>query len=521
MRALRRLVLLSLAAVVMTTTWPAGVAAQGTPIPNLGSPAFARVWARTDYPVVDGKAQRSLYFGPANLLSCRENYVEAPEGMRLVTYLDKARLELTDPAANQVTAGLLAKELISGSMQFGNSSFRRYGPANVPVAGDPVQSDAPTYASFAGVSSVEAGTNRAERRFGQVVTDTLNRAGQRGADASLGRYDVRYVDFREELSHNIPDKFADFFYQRGTIANVADDGSISFSEDTLIDWLAVMGLPISEAYWAQVPVGGATKWVLTQAYERRVITYTPDNEAAYRVEMGNIGQHYKLWRHPDGSCNVPAPPPDGGVQPPGDPVPDGKDATVDRKQGPWGTTFTISIRGFRANEQVSFWLTAPDGRTAGTPAPVNAGQHNGSLQLPISTNQAWAAGIWAVTFEGAASKHQSIAYFRVLARPAAPAPAEPVPDGRNATVEPKYGWQGTIFRVRMTGFRPNEKISFWLTAPDGQTVGTPAPLNIGQHSGNLQDIWRTSDAFAPGVWAVTYAGDASGHQAIVYFRIIG
>jgi thermitase len=29
------------------------------------------------------------------------------------------------------------------------------------------------------------------------------------------------------------------------------------------------GYPISQAYWAQVKVAGQTKWVLTQAFERR------------------------------------------------------------------------------------------------------------------------------------------------------------------------------------------------------------------------------------------------------------
>jgi hypothetical protein len=59
---------------------------------------------------------------------------------------------------------------------------------------------------------------------------------------------------------------------------------------------------VTEPYWARVPVGGQPKWVLIQAFERRVLTYTPDNTPEFRVEMGNIGLHYKTWRHPDGTC---------------------------------------------------------------------------------------------------------------------------------------------------------------------------------------------------------------------------
>jgi hypothetical protein len=28
-----------------------------------------------------------------------------------------------------------------------------------------------------------------------------------------------------------------------------------------------------------------------------VLTYTPSNPAAFRVEMGNVGQHYFRWRY--------------------------------------------------------------------------------------------------------------------------------------------------------------------------------------------------------------------------------
>jgi hypothetical protein len=34
-----------------------------------------------------------------------------------------------------------------------------------------------------------------------------------------------------------------------------------------------------------------------QLYERRVLTYTPGNSAAFEVEMGNVGQHYFEWRY--------------------------------------------------------------------------------------------------------------------------------------------------------------------------------------------------------------------------------
>jgi hypothetical protein len=56
-------------------------------------------------------------------------------------------------------------------------------------------------------------------------------------------------------------------------------------------------LPISEPFWARVKVGGVEKEVLMQAFQRRVLTYTPSNPAGFQVEMGNVGQHYLRWRY--------------------------------------------------------------------------------------------------------------------------------------------------------------------------------------------------------------------------------
>jgi hypothetical protein len=58
-----------------------------------------------------------------------------------------------------------------------------------------------------------------------------------------------------------------------------------------------VGYPISEAYWTRVRVGGQTKDVLVQCFERRCLTYTPDNPSGWKVEMANVGQHYHRWRY--------------------------------------------------------------------------------------------------------------------------------------------------------------------------------------------------------------------------------
>ncbi len=73
------------------------------------------------------------------------------------------------------------------------------------------------------------------------------------------------------------------------------------------DWVFVMGPPIGEPYWALVKVGGVDKWVLFQPFERRVLTYTPSNPDPWKVEIGNIGQHYYRWRYEGVGATCPGP----------------------------------------------------------------------------------------------------------------------------------------------------------------------------------------------------------------------
>jgi hypothetical protein len=175
----------------------------------------------------------------------------------------------------------------------GNDSFEPRSPANVAVAGDPEAENpnAPTYRSFRTVAYPLA-DQPAPRRSGQPVTAVLNRDGEVTENPDLARYGVLLDSYDEQLGHNIPRVFTDFFAQQGL---VYENGQ--YLQGQIVDWLFVVGLPISEPYWARVRVGGIEQDVLMQAFERRVLTYTPANDPAWRVEMGNVGQHYLRWRY--------------------------------------------------------------------------------------------------------------------------------------------------------------------------------------------------------------------------------
>ncbi len=257
------------------------------PAADFVDPAFKSVWSRTDQPVASQRASRTWMWGPAGLVARTELYHQSNGGVRQVQYFDKARMEISDwqrDRANPwfVTNGLLVQELIDGRMQLGDQEFARSAPATINIAGDEGDAQAPTYAAFRGL------LGRVADLTGTTATATLRRDGSTGSAApDSAALLAHYVG---ETGHNIPAVFWSFLNARGP---VGDGGR----EDTLVDWVFAMGYPISEPYWATVRVGGVERQVLVQAFQRRVLTFTPTNPAGWQVEMGNVGRHYYQWRY--------------------------------------------------------------------------------------------------------------------------------------------------------------------------------------------------------------------------------
>jgi hypothetical protein len=216
------------------------------------------------------------FWGPlANASSgMQEPYAEAAGGKRLVQYFDKARMELAGP--NAVTNGLLTVELKTGKMQVGDNAFEQHLPATIGVAGDPGQAG-PTYADLAKLPE------HAPQVAGAVLTTTYNggtfpQSNVVPTDPQLAL--VQYVtDPGGRYGQYVPRAFWDYL------------NALS------LPWQSVLGFPISPAFGAQLAVGGTARPVFVQAFERRVLTYTPGNPAGFAVEFGNIGQHYQQWRY--------------------------------------------------------------------------------------------------------------------------------------------------------------------------------------------------------------------------------
>jgi len=263
---------------------------------NFTDSAFQALWSRYDF---YASGNRSYVWGSAPFAAGTEPYTQTSGGSRKVLYFDKSRMEITQPdndpvSAGFVTNGLLTVEMVTGKVQIGDdqsqpTQYRLCQPANVPVAGDPDDISGPRYLSLAqrlADSPASVG--------GNAITTIIDSNGNLSNNDSLGSYGVTGGNYVPQTNHTIAAPFWTFLndpnqkiYMNGTaqIGNLFDP------------WYVAPGLPITEAFWAKVKVGGTIKNVLIQAFERRVLTYTPSNQSAFQVEWGNIGRHYYNWRY--------------------------------------------------------------------------------------------------------------------------------------------------------------------------------------------------------------------------------
>ncbi|MCO5175897.1 MAG: trypsin-like serine protease [Thermomicrobiales bacterium] len=266
-----------------------------TPDPSFPWDAFDRTWARTDWPIADGVISRTWMWGPEYLDWGYEPYTEAPGGERAVAYLDKSRMEVTYPGSDQsspwyVTNGLLVMEMMNGVVQNGDSTFEPRTPSRENVAGDQGDPNGVTY-WFMGLLDDQPPTPE-----GAVIDKILTPGAASNLylySPDLGALGVTGAWYVPETNHTVAAPFWDFMNSSGVIF----DGNSTTWAQLFQNPFYATGLPVTEAYWANVKLAGVQTSVLVQCFERRCLTYTPSNPEGWQVEAGNVGQHYYIWRY--------------------------------------------------------------------------------------------------------------------------------------------------------------------------------------------------------------------------------
>jgi hypothetical protein len=187
---------------------------------------------------------------------------------------------------------------------------------------------------------------------------------------------------------------------------------------------------------------------------------------------------------------------------------------------PPGAGFTLAGAGFQEGEEVSAWLTSPDGNsTAIDPAQVR--REGGAAQVLITTN-GLPEGVYTAVVQGRSSQVIAAASFKLtrdyLAGPGTPRPANVGGSATPAEVTP-----GGVVQIRGQGLRPGELLDYWITNPAGAYVLLPSPL-VADGEGRIGftpalDLSMPADALA-GVYGVHFRGRQSGARVSVYFTMV-
>ncbi len=253
-------------------------------------PAIAAIWSATDGPVAGDQVERDWMWGPDAISTSVEYSADSPDGVRRMVYFDKGRLDILDRSRSPddgwfVTGALLVTQMLAGQIPFSGDAIVHRTPPSVPVAGDLDQPNPLTYATLAPLASVNGwaiGTEDvpglvAESRIGQPVQALVDGDGS-VEDGSVTDSSIVVADFDWVTGHNVAAPFADWVARQSFPAA----------------WL--IGRPVTEPYWHDTLLDGVQTRVLVQAFERRILTWTPGQPAGWEIESNNAGLHYRAWR---------------------------------------------------------------------------------------------------------------------------------------------------------------------------------------------------------------------------------
>lgn len=487
--------------------------------PSFVNNQFQAKWQRADKPVQDGNSNpsRSWLWGPEGFNqsgATTEPYAGSPGGTRQIQYFDKARMELNNPSTGLVTSGLLVIEMISGREATGDATGITRKPADIPVAGDATNNDGPTYASLASVASLNLDKPSPDRT-GQQAGDTLDKAGKTGTNPDLAGK-ARYAYFDSVLKHNIPDVFWNFMNQKG---NIYENGTLADNQPILgsnpdAPWLDSTGYPLTEAYWVRVKVGGAVKDVLIQAFQRRVLTFTPDNPAQYQVEMGNVGRHYFTWRY-SSSYDIPTTPPPTTSPTSGVTGCSQLPASTGRTFfpcGPAGMPIMI-VADMGPNETALISLTDPNGNNVAVGAATAA--PSGQIKIVRNSLTTDTPGMWTYKIKGLESNREAVLYIWL----------DPPVTKPTIFINPATARKDQGVEIVAVGFTPSESLLITLKSPDNITFSLSENIPATGGGGYIDEFVVSRDLPAayqqPGVWSysviskTTQSNYAAGQFTII------
>ncbi len=182
--------------------------------------------------------------------------------------------------------------------------------------------------------------------------------------------------------------------------------------------------------------------------------------------------------------------------------------TVQPPAGPPGTRFLFFADGFAADEPISIWLNAPDGRVlAAEDRALGDSSATGAATWTWTAPANAPLGNWQMVGHGRRSGNEQIIPFTI----GQPAPADTGGQGQPFNVVPADGVPGTLFRFFATGFEAREFVYVSVNGPAGEleNPSLTAPRTA-DPSGRVDGSWTSPSDAALGAYQIVIQSDHSG-----------
>ncbi len=301
--------------------------------------------------------------------------------------------------------------------------------------------------------------------------------------------------------------------------------------------LAQQGLPISEEF---IEVSDLNhKSYKVQYFERAVFELhsefagTPNEVLLSQLGTFRYKQKYQTPQTTPVVPNPGQPTPVPPAGPTNTPVPSGPDCSgipastnmvVTPNCAAPGTVFEFEASGFHPGEIIGIYATRPDQSVFGARFQEPA-DGAGKVFVSLTTHTDSPTGIWAMSMESTQTHVKAVGYFKLASAAPPPPPRPGTTCDTSGTVDgsatPNHGRVGDTIVFAATGFRAGEAVSFWFTSPQGQVLGTPAPIPGGVNpDGTIGPLpLRLDSSLVPGRWALTFQGASSNHVSVIYFCV--
>ena len=183
-------------------------------------------------------------------------------------------------------------------------------------------------------------------------------------------------------------------------------------------------------------------------------------------------------------------------------------STVHPQAGPPGTRFLFFTAGFAADEPISIWLNAPDGRViAAEDRALGDSSATGAATWTWTAPADAPLGNWQMVGHGRRSGNEQILPFTI----GQAAPADTGGQGQPFNVVPADGVPGTLFRFFATGFEAREFVYVAVNGPAGALKGPSLTVpRTADPSGRVDGSWTSLTDAAPGSYQIVIQSDHSG-----------